>query len=114
MKKLLNKKGFTLIELIVVIAIIAILAAILIPALVDYIEQANITRQQSNARSEYTRVVLLVSTADAGAPASGTAYAVGDLSCTVTHGNRVVDAFVCTSTLGTFSLANNFQAAPAP
>jgi prepilin-type N-terminal cleavage/methylation domain-containing protein len=38
MKKL-NKKGFTLIELIVVIAIIAILAAILIPALLNYIKQ---------------------------------------------------------------------------
>lgn len=113
MKKLLNKKGFTLIELIVVIAIIAILAAILIPALLDYINQANITRQQSNARSEYTRVVLLVSAGNAGAPASGTAYAVGDLQCTPTHANRVVSAFSCTSALGTYSLANNFQhAAP--
>jgi type IV pilus assembly protein PilA len=57
MKKL-NKKGFTLIELIVVIAIIAILAAILIPALLDYIEQANVTRAQSDARSLYSAVVF--------------------------------------------------------
>jgi type IV pilus assembly protein PilA len=43
MKKLLNKKGFTLIELIVVIAIIAILAAILIPALLNYINAAEVS-----------------------------------------------------------------------
>ena len=62
MKKLLNKKGFTLIELIVVIAIIAILAAILIPAIITYIEEAEDARDLSNARSHYTELVLLAST----------------------------------------------------
>lgn len=66
MKKLLNKKGFTLIELIVVIAIIAILAAILIPSLANYLTQAEVAKNRSNARSLYTAVMLARST---GAPA---------------------------------------------
>ena len=40
-RKLKNKKGFTLVELIVVLVILAILAALLIPALTGYIDKAN-------------------------------------------------------------------------
>ena len=36
MKKMKENKGFTLVELIVVIVILAILAAILVPALLGY------------------------------------------------------------------------------
>lgn len=45
-KKLKNKKGFTLVELIVVLVILAILAAMLVPALTGYIDKA---REQSLA-----------------------------------------------------------------
>ena len=43
-RKMKNKKGFTLVELIVVLVILAMLAALLIPALTGYIDKA---REQS-------------------------------------------------------------------
>ena len=46
-----NKKGFTLIELIVVIAILAILAAIAIPSFIGITDQANDKVALANARS---------------------------------------------------------------
>lgn len=58
MKKILTKKGFTLIELIVVIAILAILAAILIPSLTNYINQAEKSKNLANARAVYTEATL--------------------------------------------------------
>lgn len=102
MKKLLNKKGFTLIELIVVIAIIAILAAILIPALLSYIEQANIAREQSNARSEFTRMALEVATENAAASPAVT-NPTDDMACTTTYTGTVISDFTCVGAYGTYS-----------
>lgn len=49
-KKLKNKKGFTLVELIVVLVILAILAALLVPALTGYIDKANKEKVVSETR----------------------------------------------------------------
>lgn len=53
-KKIDNNKGFTLVELIVVLVILAILAAILVPALLGYIDRARGQQIVLNARSAYT------------------------------------------------------------
>lgn len=53
-RKKANDKGFTLVELIVVLVILAILAAILVPALLGYIDRAKGQQIVLNARSVYT------------------------------------------------------------
>lgn len=50
-KKLKDKKGFTLVELIVVLVILAILAALLIPALTGYIDKAKEKSLEAKTRN---------------------------------------------------------------
>lgn len=50
-EKKINDKGFTLVELIVVLVILAILAAILVPALLGYIDKAKGQQIVLNAKS---------------------------------------------------------------
>ena len=50
LRKLNNKKGFTLIELMIVIAIIGILAAIAIPNFISYRNKSYCSQAESDAR----------------------------------------------------------------
>ena len=66
MKKKKNRKGFSFVELIVVLVIMAILAAALVPTLIGYIRQT----RESNAKNEAAMVVQAAQTISSGAFAS--------------------------------------------
>ena len=56
MNKFKNKKGFTLIEMLVVIAIIAILVAIVIPVVTSATEKAKEAKDAANIRAAIAEV----------------------------------------------------------
>lgn len=51
LRKKLNKKGFTLAELLIVIAIIAVLVAIAVPIFTSQLHNARVARDEANLRS---------------------------------------------------------------
>ena len=61
-----NKKGFTIVELVIVIAVIAILAAVLIPTFSGIIKKANISKDTQLAKNLNT--ILLAEEAEGNKP----------------------------------------------
>lgn len=64
MKKRFSEKGFTLIEMVVVIAIIGVLAAILVPSILSYIRKARLKADVTTGRMIYEQVVSLITSED--------------------------------------------------
>lgn len=64
MMKLKNKKGFTLMEMLIVVAIIAVLIAIAIPTFTSSLNKARIATDEANIRSGYASTIAAVLTND--------------------------------------------------
>jgi prepilin-type N-terminal cleavage/methylation domain len=64
--KMMNKKkkGFTLIELIAVIAILGILIAIIAPRMMGYTDSAKVSKTKANVKTLITAIEVFNSTAD--------------------------------------------------
>lgn len=65
-----NQKGFTLAELLIVVAIIAVLVAIAIPVFTAQLEKSREATDMSNVRSAYAEVVAEYLTTNAAASAT--------------------------------------------
>lgn len=74
MFKKLNKKGFTLAELLVVVAIIGVLVAISIPIFTSQLEKAREATDLANIRSAYAECSAAVLTGD---KSNGVTYTAG-------------------------------------
>lgn len=79
-----NNKGFSLVELIIVIAIMAILAGAIAPALIRYIDKSRKSNDVSAAKTIKTAIETVMSNETAyealtALPASGSAASITDL-----------------------------------
>ena len=77
------KKGFTLVELVVVIAIIGVLAAILVPTMIGVVQDSNITSADSTAAQIKTQATNFLTKADTAKQSIRGTDALVTLQCTV-------------------------------
>ncbi len=101
-----NQKGFTLIELMIVVAIIAILAAIALPAYQDYVSKSKVTAALADLASHKTQFEMeksdgrVPTLATAGFQAASTgscatiAVSATAMTCTIRDPGRIGSASV--------------------
>ena len=92
-----NNKGFTLAELLIVVAIIAVLVAIAIPIFTQQLEKAREATDAANIRAKYAEIMVQILNDDT-TPLDATDYKV-ELKQTVAEWQNVVDKESLTSLL---------------
>ena len=95
MRKLKRRQGFTLVEIIVVIAIIGVLAAILIPTMLGYVTRAHVANSNSTAGKMRDSVTYFMT--QAGSEGYGmfrTHDAICDVDVEIKNGNWTVKTSV--------------------
>ncbi len=88
MKKQSKRKGFTIVELIVVMAIIAVLILIAVPTLTKYLDDANATSELGSASAIYKSAIAsgLSESLDGDITVNEAISPTGDLVTSITEG----------------------------
>ena len=100
MNKKLNKKGFTLMEMLIVVAIIAILVAIAIPTFSNALNKAKVATDEANLRAYYAEQItdyLLSEDDTPSLPATNT----------TAQSSVTVDGNLYNLQAGTYTIKNN-------
>lgn len=99
-----NKKGFTLAELLIVVAIIAVLVAVSIPIFTGQLEKARQATTAANLRSAYAEAAAAVLTYD-GKTTTGSAKVTPNTSSgTTTYSVEVTGVDIESTSVGDASL----------
>ena len=109
-KKEMNNKGFSLVELIIVIAIMAILVGVLAPQFIKYVERSRVSTDMQNAQAIRTAIEAYV--ADAGSSDANTDDPTADITVTVTGGaggTMVIANCATNADLGGTELTTNLR-----
>lgn len=92
-----NNKGFSLVELIIVIAIMAILIGVMAPQLIKYIEKTNVssdTQLCDSVKTAVTTAIMdpaVINANDSSVPTFGTTYQLANLTTSNTFNDAVAE-----------------------
>ena len=89
-----NNKGFSLVELIIVIAIMAILAGAIAPALIKYIDKSRKSNDVSSAKTIKTAVETALGNEDCYSYLTGLATSTADTVITITTNSSSASAAI--------------------
>lgn len=100
-KEKMNNKGFSLVELIIVVAIMAVLVVVLAPQYLKYVEKSRVSADASTAAAFESAMAVLASDVDVSLNTGGTYTVVSDTNGDITISGDLITAFDAAGSIDT-------------
>lgn len=105
-KEKMNDKGFSLVELIIVVAIMAVLVVVLAPQYLKYVEKSRVSADASTAANFESAMSVLASDVDVSLNTSGTYTVVSDTTGAITISDDLKTAL---TTAGSIDVTKTYK-----